>query len=56
MTKLPQAMYKKVTEVLKLKKSNFGDFLVENGIKVLLKPFKIGLSIDDVVVLVSRIQ
>ena len=56
MTKLPHAMYKKVTEVLKLKKSNFGDFLEENGIKMLIKPFKIGFSIADIVVLVSSFQ
>ena len=56
MTKLPHAVFKKVTEVLKLKKTNFGDFLVENGIKVLLKAFKIGFSIANIVVLVSSFQ
>ena len=56
MTKLPHAVFKKVTEVLKLKKTHFGDFLVENGIKVLLKAFKIGFSIANIVVLVSSFQ
>ena len=56
MTKLPHAVFKKVIEVLKLKKTNFGDFLVENGIKVLLKAFKIGFSIANIVVLVSSFQ
>ena len=56
MTKLPHAMYKKVTEVLKLKKSNFGDFLEENGLKLLLKTFKIGLKIAQIVVLVNSFQ
>ena len=56
MTKLPHAVFKKVTEVLKLKKTNFGDFLVENGIKVLLKAFKMGFSIANIVVLVSSFQ
>ena len=53
MTKLPHAVFKKVTEVLKLKKSNFGDFLEENGIKMLLKSFKIGLKIAHIVALVN---
>ena len=56
MTKLPHAVFKKVTEVLRLKKTNFGDFLEENGIKVLLKAFKIGFSIANIVVLVSSFQ
>ena len=56
MTKLPHAVFKKVTEVLKLKKTNFGDFLEENGIKVLLKAFKIGFSIANIVVLVCSFQ
>ena len=56
MTKLPHAVFKKVTEVLKLKKTNFGDFLEENGIKVLLKAFKIGFSIANIVVLVNSFQ
>ena len=56
MTKLPHAVFKKVTEVLKLKKSNFGDFLEENGLKLLLKTFKIGLKIAQIVVLVNSFQ
>ena len=56
MTKLPHAVFKKVTEVLKLKKSNFGDFLEENGLKLLLKTFKIGLKIAHIVVLVNSFQ
>ena len=53
MPKLPHAMYKKVTEVLKLKKSNFGDFLEENGLKLLLKSVKIGLKIAHIVAMVN---
>ena len=56
MTKLPHAVFKKVTEVLKLKKSNFGDFLEENGLKLQLKTFKIGLKIAQIVVLVNSFQ
>ena len=56
MTKLPHAVFKKVTEVLKLKKSNFSDFLEENGLKLLLKTFKIGLKIAQIVVLVNSFQ
>ena len=39
-----------------MKKSNFGKFLEENGIKPLLKPLKIGLMIANIVVQVSSFQ
>ena len=56
MTKSLHAVFKTVTEVLNSKKTNFGDFLEENGIKVLLKAFKIGFSMANIVVLVSSFQ
>ena len=56
MPKLPHAMYKKVTEVLKLKKSNFGDFWEKNGLKLLLQSFKIELKIAHIVALVNSFQ
>ena len=37
-------------------KTNFDDFSVENGIKVLLKAFKMGFSMANIVVLVSSFQ
>ena len=46
----------KVTEVLKLKKSNFGDFWEKNGLKLLLQSFKIELKIAHIVALVNSFQ
>ena len=39
-----------------MKKSNFGKFLEENGMKPLLKPFKMCLVVTYIVVLVSSFQ
>ena len=51
-----QTVFKKVTEFLRLKKSNFAKFFEENGFKLLLKEFKMGLMVPNIVVLVSKVQ